>query len=68
MHWLKAITAEIFGLFVDDGAFSLAIIVWLATCWLVMPWLNLSRAWSGFILFTGLALILVESATRRSRR
>ena len=29
MPWLKAIVVEIFGLFVDDGPFALAIPVWL---------------------------------------
>lgn len=68
MRWLKTIVAEIFGLFVDDGAFALAIIVWLGAVWLVLPRLNVPTAWGGAILFAGLALILVESATRRSRQ
>ncbi|HEX4077507.1 MAG TPA: hypothetical protein VHX61_01350 [Rhizomicrobium sp.] len=68
MRWLKAIVAEIFGLFVDDGAFALAIIVWLGAVWLLLPRLSVPTAWGGIILFAGLALILVESATRRSRR
>ncbi len=68
MRWLKAIVAELFGLFVDDGAFALAIIVWLGAVRLVLPRLNVPTAWGGIILFAGLALILVESATRRSRR
>ena len=68
MRWLKAIVAEIFGLFVDDGAFALAIIGWLAATWLVLPRLNLPAMWAPIILFVGLALILVESATRRSKR
>jgi len=67
MRWLKAIVAELFGLFVD-GAFALAIIVWLGAVRLVLPRLNVPTAWGGIILFAGLALILVESATRRSRR
>lgn len=68
MRWLKAIVAEIFGLFVDDGAFALAIIVWLGAVWLALPHFKVPTVLSGIILFVGLALILVESAGRRSKR
>ncbi|HEY2131389.1 MAG TPA: hypothetical protein VGH36_00190 [Acetobacteraceae bacterium] len=68
MSWLKTISSEIFGLFVDDGSFALAILVWLALVWLVLPRLALPAAWGGIILFAGLALILLESAMRRARR
>ena len=37
MLWLRSILTEIWGLFVDDGRFALAILVWLAACWLVLP-------------------------------
>ena len=30
MKWIKNIFREIFGLFVDDGAFALAILIWLS--------------------------------------
>ena len=34
MHWIKTILGELYGLFVDDGAFALAIVVWLAVAFL----------------------------------
>jgi hypothetical protein len=68
MRWPKAIVTEIFGLFVDDGAFALAIVIWLGAVWLVLPRLGVPTTWGGIILFAGLALILAESAMRRSRR
>lgn len=68
MRWLKAIVTEIFSLFVDDGSFALAIIGWLVFVGLVLPRLSMSAPWGGVILFAGLALILVESAIRGSRR
>lgn len=68
MRWLKIIATEIFGLFVDDGAFALAIVVWLPAVWLALPYIGVRPAWRGIILFMGLALILIESAVRRSRR
>ncbi len=29
MTWLRNIVAELFGLFVDDGSFAIAILIWL---------------------------------------
>jgi hypothetical protein len=68
MRWLKAILAEIFGLFVDDIGFALAIIIWLGIIRLGLPRLNLPAAWHGVILFAGLATILAQSALRRASR
>ena len=68
MKWLKNILHEIFGLFVDDGSFALAILIWLALVRWATPHLNIPSRATGIILFAGLALILTESAARFSRR
>jgi hypothetical protein len=68
MKWLKSIFREIFGLFVDDGSFALAILIWLAVVRWATPHLNIPAGITAVILFAGLALILTESATRYSRR
>jgi len=68
MKWLKNIVREIFGLFVDDGSFALAILLWLAIVRGATPRLIIPSGITGIILFAGLALILAESATRYSRR
>jgi hypothetical protein len=68
MLWLKTILAELFGLFVDDVRFALAIIIWLGLIRSGLPRLNLPAAWNGVILFAGLATILAESALRRAGR
>lgn len=68
MSWLKSIYREIFGLFVDDGSFAIAIVAWLVLLWLVLPHLSIPSAWHGVILFAGLIAILVESALRRARQ
>lgn len=68
MSWIKAICREIFGLFVDDGSFALSVLAWLAAVWLILPFAGIAPIWRSVILFVGLALILVESAVRRSRR
>jgi hypothetical protein len=67
MKWLKNILREIFGLFVDNGSFALAILIWLAVMRWETPRLNIRSGITGVILFAGLALILAESATRYSR-
>ncbi len=68
MTWLNTIWSEFIGLFVDDGSFAVAILAWLAACWLLLPRLGLAPAWPPAILFVGLVLILAESAARRARQ
>ncbi len=67
MTWIKNILREIFGLFVDDANFALAILVWVALVRVLLPRLGIPPVWGGVILFAGLALILAESAERYSR-
>jgi hypothetical protein len=67
VKWLKNILREIFGLFVDDGSFALAILIWIAVVRWATPHLNIPSRATGLILFAGLALILTESAARYSR-
>lgn len=68
MSWLKSIFREVFGLFVDDGSFAIAILAWLLLLWLALPRLPIPPVWHGVILFAGLVAILVESALRRARQ
>lgn len=67
MSWLRTIVREIFGLFVDDGKFALLILVWLGLTAFLLPRLEWLPRWRGVIMFGGLALILIGSATRYSR-
>ncbi len=67
MNALKTILHEILGLFVDDGSFALAILLWLALVWFLVRLLQLPAA-GGIVLFLGLAAILVESVTRFARK
>ena len=68
MRWLKTIFREIVGLFVDDGSFALAILLWLGVMWLICSRLNLPSGWKCLILFAGLVSILVESTIRYARK
>jgi len=58
---------KLIGLFVDDGSFAAAILIWLVVAGL---WAKLGTpdATKGPLLFAGLALILVGSAARGARR
>ena len=64
MSWLNNVVRELFGLFVDDGSFAIAILVWVALLWL----LPMAADWRALVLFGGLAAILIESALRRARQ
>jgi hypothetical protein len=67
MGTLRAILAEIDGLFVDDGALALALVGWcaaVAACTWLLPAL-LPAAGAG--LFLGCALILAGNVVRAAR-
>lgn len=68
MKWIGTVVREVFGLFVDDGSFAIAILVWLVLVGLGLPRLGIAAGWDGLILFAGLALILVATAAQRARR
>jgi membrane protein implicated in regulation of membrane protease activity len=65
---MRRVLRGILGLFVDDGIFAVAILVWIGVASLALPHLNVAHDWSGVVLFAGLAVILVESSWRRATR
>lgn len=68
MRWIRTVVRELFGLFVDDGSFAVAIIVWIGALWLLSLSVLRDTAWSGTLLFAGLGLILLASTIRRSHK
>jgi len=68
MAWAKTMWDEFYGLFVDDGSLAVAVLAWLAVCWLILPRLGVTSLWHSALLFTGLVVILAESALRRARQ
>lgn len=68
MRGALAIVRHLLGMFVDDGAFALAILVWVA----VAAWLSLSGdltpIWRGPLLFAGLACLLGVACLRAAAR
>jgi hypothetical protein len=67
VRWIKSIWSELIGLFVDDGNFAVAILIWLGVCWVVLPRFAVPSRLPPAILFAGLVVILAESAMRRGR-
>ena len=68
MRWIKSIAREMYGLFVDDGSFAIAILVWLGLAVADVPRAAAGARWAGPALFAGLAVILIESVLRFARR
>lgn len=66
MSWLTSIWSEVIGLFVDDGSFAVAILIWLGACGLVLPRVGVPPALPPVILFAGLVVVLAISAITRS--
>lgn len=65
---LTLIREEAVGLFIDDGAFAGAIILWLVLAGALLPRLGLPAWLPGFLLFLGLAAILIWGAIRGARK
>ena len=59
---------EVYGLFVEDGSYAVAIIVWLAAAGFVFPHIPGGAVWRGPTLFAGMALIMLESVVRAARK
>ena len=68
MHWLKTVILEIYGLFVDDGRYAVAIVAWVGIAALILPRLNIPASANALILSAGLLLILLESTLRHAGR
>ncbi len=67
MNVLITTVKEIFGLFVEDGSYALAIVVWLLLAAWAVPHL-VGPSWRAPLLFAGLLLILCESTLRSARQ
>jgi hypothetical protein len=58
---------EVYGLFVEDGSYTAALLVWLLLAALVLPAL-VRPAWLAPLWFAGLALVLLENVARSARK
>lgn len=59
---------ELWGLFVEDGSFTVGILVCLALGFFVIPRLVANEQWRGPLLFGCLALMLFENVRRSAQR
>jgi hypothetical protein len=66
MTTLAGILRELYGLFVEDLAFAVAIVIWIALFALIGK--SVDSGTRGLILFTGFAAILLVGAWQASRR
>lgn len=65
MSWLRAVVAEIWRLFVDDGWFALSILLWLGVGW-GLPRSGLPLALACLLFAGGLVVLLAVSAVGRA--
>jgi hypothetical protein len=63
---MRAVFRELLGLFVDDAALAVGLLVWVAIAGYVLPLLALG-SWSGPMLFLGAATVLVASLRKVGR-
>lgn len=66
MNWIKAIAAEIIGLFVDSGAVAATILAWLAIVGVGLSRSETLAPYAGIILFLGLLAIVLQSVIARA--
>ncbi len=67
MRLLRTILSELIGLFVDDGIFAAAVVIWVVLVAFAAPAIGAPALWRGGALFAGLVAILIESVARRAR-
>lgn len=67
MNILGTAVKELWGLFVEDGSYAVAIVVWLLLCAFVLPHLG-AASWRAPLLLIGLLFILLENVARSARQ
>ena len=68
MSVVLAILREIVAIFIDDGSIAVALVLWSAIAWYLLPGLAINAGWDGPILLLGYLLILGENLARTARK
>jgi hypothetical protein len=66
MNVATAIFDRLFALFVEDEAFALSIVSWLAGGWICVSTIHFPAAAESFLLFLGFSFLLADSVRRAS--
>jgi hypothetical protein len=67
MNVIVTALKELFGLFVEDGSYAVAIIAWLLIAALVLPHIGASE-WRAPLLLAGLLLVMCENVLRSAKQ
>ena len=67
MNRLKVVLQELYGLFVDDGSYATALVVWMCVMWAMRSQDSSLGVSNGVVLFAGFGFILGESVLRKIR-
>ncbi|MDQ6888566.1 MAG: hypothetical protein M3068_14955 [Gemmatimonadota bacterium] len=68
MSALTRAAREVWGLFVEDGSFTIGIVICVALAIALLPRVALPASWRGPTLFAVLAVVLLENIGRSARR
>jgi hypothetical protein len=68
MRALVTAVQEVYGLFVEDGSYAIAIICWLAVVGFLFPHIPGSASWRGPVFFAGMGAIMIESVVRAAKK
>lgn len=68
MKVLLTALQELWGLFVEDGSFTIGIILCVAVAIFVLPRVAIPSGWRGVTLFVLLAAVLFENVRRSARQ
>jgi hypothetical protein len=68
MNALVTALQEVYGLFVEDGSLTLALLVWIAIAAFLFPHVPGGASWRAPVLFLGIALLLLENVLRSARK
>ncbi len=68
MNLALAVWRELVAIFIDDGSIAVALVLWSALAWYLLPDLAINASWDGPILLLGYVLILAENLYRTARK
>lgn len=68
MNFLRTALQELWGLFVEDGSFTIGLVVCVAVAIFVLPRVAIPPQWRGIALFLILSLVLFENVRRSARK